>query len=105
MNLVLALDHAARDARIKGVVMRLGMGSLSLAEAEEISTALRRFREHKKFVIAQATGFLTPGLGDYVAATAADEIWVQPKSDFKTSHVCVDVVELATFCNIASSKH
>jgi len=85
MNLVLALDHASRDTRIKGVVMRLGVGALSLAEAEELATALRRFKSHGKFAIAQATGFLTAGLGDYVAATAADEIWVQPKSDFKVS--------------------
>ena len=85
MNLVLALDHASRDSRIKGVVMRLGMGALSLAEAEEISAALGRFRTHGKFVIAQATGFLTAGLGDYVAAAAADQIWMQPKSDFKVS--------------------
>ena len=85
MNLVFALDNASRDTRIKGVVMRLGNGALSLAEAEEIATALHRFRGHHKFVIAQATGFLTSGLGDYVAAAAADEIWVQPKSDFKVS--------------------
>jgi protease-4 len=85
MNLVLALDNASRDGRIKGVVMRLGNGALSLAEAEEVSGALHRFRDHKKFVIAQATGFLTSGLGDYVAAVAADEIWVQPRSDFKVS--------------------
>jgi protease-4 len=85
MNLVLALDKASRDARIKGVVMRLGNGALSLAEAEEIAEALHRFRDAKKFVIAQATGFLSSGLGDYVAAAAADQIWVQPHSDFKVS--------------------
>ena len=89
MNLVFALDHASRDSRIKGVVMRLGNGSLSLAEAEEISVALHRFRDHGKFVIAQATGFLTSGLGDYVAAAAADQIWVQPHSDFKVSGAAV----------------
>jgi protease-4 len=89
MNLVFALDHASRDARIKGVVMRLGNGALSMAEAEEISAALHRFRDHKKFVIAQATGFLTSGLGDYVAAAAADQIWVQPHSDFKVSGAAV----------------
>ncbi|MEO8895995.1 MAG: signal peptide peptidase SppA, partial [Rhizomicrobium sp.] len=44
---------------------------------------------HKKFVIAQATGFLTSGLGDYVAAAAADQIWVQPRSDFKVSGAAV----------------
>jgi protease-4 len=89
MNLVFALDNAARDSRIKGVVMRLGNGALSLAEAEEISAALHRFRDHGKFVIAQATGFLTSGLGDYVAAAAADQIWVQPHSDFKVSGAAV----------------
>ncbi|HEY4275124.1 MAG TPA: signal peptide peptidase SppA [Rhizomicrobium sp.] len=85
MNLVFALDKASRDGRIKGVVMRLGNGALSLAEAEELSGALHRFRDAKKFVIAQATGFLSSGLGDYVAAAAADQIWVQPRSDFKVS--------------------
>ncbi len=89
MNLVFALDNASRDARIKGVVMRLGNGALSLAEAEEIAAALHRFRDRKKFVIAQATGFLTSGLGDYVAAAAADQIWVQPRSDFKVSGAAV----------------
>ena len=85
MNFVFALDNASRDSRIKGLVMRLGNGTVSLAEAEEISAALHRFRDHGKFVIAQATGFLTAGFGDYVAAAAANEIWVQPKSDFKVS--------------------
>lgn len=85
MNYVFALDAAARDPRIKGVVMRLGNGAVSLAQAQELSDSLHRFRSHGKFVIAQATGFLTPGMGDYVAATAANEIWVQPRSDFKVA--------------------
>ena len=85
MNFVLGLDAASRDPRVKGVVMSLGDGAVSLAQAEELSAALHRFRTHGKFVIAQATGFLTSGLGDYVAATAANEIWVQPRSDFKVS--------------------
>ena len=85
MNLVFGLDAASRNSRVKGVVMRLGNGVLSLAQAEELSTALHRFRDHGKFVIAQATGFLTSGLGDYTAAAAANEIWVQPRSDFKVS--------------------
>jgi protease-4 len=85
MNFVFGLDAASRDPRVKGVVMRLGDGALPLAQAEELSDSLHRFRSHGKFVIAQATGFLTPGMGDYVAATAANEIWVQPRSDFKVS--------------------
>jgi protease IV len=85
MDVVLGLDAAGRDRRVKGVVMQLGTGALSTAEAQEIATAVQRFRAKGKFVTAQATAFFSPGLGDYLAASAASEIWVQPKSPFSTS--------------------
>lgn len=85
MDVVLGLDTAGRDARVKGVVMRLGNGALSTAEAQEIGGALQRFRAKGKFVIAQATAFFSAGLGDYLAASAANEIWMQPKSPFSPS--------------------
>src|SRR5580704_3202550 len=82
MDMIFALDAAGRDNRIKGLVMRLGGGGLQLSQAEELSAALARFKAKGKFVIAQATAFDGPGMGDYLAATAADEIWAQPKSTF-----------------------
>jgi len=82
MDVVLGLDAAGRDARVKGAVLRLGNGAISTAEAEEIATAVKRFRSHGKFVIAQATAFFGAGMGDYLTATAADQIWVQPKAPF-----------------------
>jgi protease IV len=85
MEVVLGLDAAGRDQRVKGAVMLLGDGALSTAEAQEIATAIQRFRAKGKFVIAQATAFFGAGLGDYLAASAADEIWVQPKSPFSPS--------------------
>lgn len=85
MDVVLGLEAAGRDARVKGLVMRLGNGALSTAEAQEIAAALQRFRAKGKFVTAQATAFFAAGLGDYLAASAANEIWVQPKSPFSTS--------------------
>lgn len=85
MDVVLGLDAASRDGRVKGVVMRLGTGALSTAEAQEIGTAIHRFRAKGKFVIADASAFFSAGLGDYLAASAADQIWVQPKSPFSVS--------------------
>jgi protease-4 len=85
MQVVLGLDAASRDHRVKGVVMRLGMGALSTAQAQEIATAIQRFRASGKFVIADATAFFGAGLGDYLTASAANEIWVQPKSPFSVS--------------------
>jgi protease-4 len=85
MNLVLGLDSAGRDRRVKGAVVRLGMGALSTAQAQELAAAVKRFRAKGKFVIAQATAFYGAGLGDYLLASSADEIWMQPKSDFAPS--------------------
>jgi protease-4 len=82
MDVVLGLDAAQRDVRVKGVVMHLGNGALSTAQAEEIGAAIRRFRASGKFVIAQASAFFGAGLGDYLAASAANQIWIQPKAPF-----------------------
>jgi protease IV len=82
MDIVLGLDAAARDSRVKGVFVRLGSADLSIAAAQEIAAALKRFRAAGKFVVAHAQGFNGGGLGDYLAATAAGEIWMQPKSSF-----------------------
>ena len=85
MDLIFALDAAGRDKRIKGVVVRLGGGGVALAQAEELTAAFNRFRSHGKFIIAQATSFEGAGMGDYLTAAAADQIWVQPKGDFSVS--------------------
>ncbi len=85
MDIVLALDAAGRDPRVKGVWMRVGDGGISVAQAEEIGTALKRFRATGKFVIAHSQGFDAAGLGDYLVAASANEIWMQPMSTFGTS--------------------
>jgi protease-4 len=80
MDVVMGLDHAARDARVKGVILRVGSSDLALAKAEELRDALRQFKQSKKFVIAYSQSFNASGLGDYDVAAAADQIWMQPVS-------------------------
>ncbi len=87
MNIVLGLDAAEHDNRVKGVFMRVGGGNLSIAEAEEIGAAIKRFRASGKYVIAHAQSFDGAGLGDYLLATYANQIWMQPKSPFSASGV------------------
>jgi protease-4 len=85
MDIVLALDAAGRDARVKGVFLRLGTERSAVPQAEEIGAAIQRFRQTGKFVLAHSQGFLSNGLGDYLTAASADEIWMQPKSPFGTA--------------------
>ena len=85
MDVVLALDQAGRDSRVKGAYLRVGTADMPVAQAEEIGAALQRFRGTGKFVVAHSQGFLSNGLGDYLAASYADEIWMQPQSPFAAS--------------------
>jgi protease-4 len=85
MDFVLALDHAGRDSRVKGLLLRLGTGDISVAQSEELDAAIKRFRTTGKFVIAHSQGFLNGGMGDYLTAASANEIWMQPESPFGTA--------------------
>jgi protease-4 len=87
MDVVLGLDAAERDNRVKGVFVRVGGANMPIAQAEEIGAALKKFRASGKFVIAHAQGFDGAGLGDYLAATSAEQIWMQPKSPFSAAGV------------------
>ena len=82
MDIVMALDTAQRDSRVKGVFLRVGSGDLSVPRAQELRDALKRFRTSGKFVIAHSQSFYSGGLGDYALAAASDEIWMQPVSSF-----------------------
>jgi protease-4 len=85
MDVVMALDRASRDARVKGVFLRVGSGDLAPAKAEELRDALKLFQKSGKFVIAHSQSFYSGGLGDYEVAAAADQLWMQPVSSFFSS--------------------
>lgn len=94
MDVVLALDRAGRDDRVKGMFIRVGNGGMQVAQAEELSAAIERFRKTGKFVIAHAQGFESTGLGDYVLAASANEVWMQPQSVFSAAGASAGAVFL-----------
>jgi protease-4 len=72
-----ALEAAGEDPRIEGLVARLGIGDLGIAQVQELRQAIGEFRETGKFAIAFAESFLeTPFLRD-----ALDKIGVVPRLD------------------------
>jgi protease-4 len=85
MDMVLALDKAGRDSRVKGMFIRVGSGDISIPQAQELSAAIHRFRDTGKFVVAHSQGFLSAGLGDYLTAASANEIWMQPQAPFSAA--------------------
>ncbi len=76
-----ALDAAAQDKRVKGLVVDLSEGApLSLAHIEELRAALKRFRMSGKFAYIYSTSYgeMGRGLGTYYLASAFNNIWMQP---------------------------
>ncbi len=82
-DVVDALDRAAEDRRVKGVVARIGNGGMGLGHIQEIRDAVARFRRSGKPAIAWAETFgeFGAGNGAYYLATAFDEVYLQPSGD------------------------
>ena len=70
-----AIRLSAKDARIKGIYLDCGTSDIHAAQREEITNALRDFRETGKWVIAYADNY---SQGDFMIASVADEVIVNP---------------------------
>ena len=82
-DLVEALERAAADRRVVGLLARFGGAPLGMAQVQELRDALRAFRARKKFAVAWAETFgeFSSSGGSYYLATACDQIWLQPSGD------------------------
>lgn len=75
-DLVKAIDTAATDSRIKLIVLQTdALEHSGISKTEELSAALKRFREHKKKIIAVGDSF---NQDQYLLATQADQILMNP---------------------------
>jgi protease-4 len=77
------LYEAGDDSHVRGLVVKVG-GGLSWARAQELRAAMQAFAKSGKPVVAWAETLGEGGNGtaDYVLATAASEIWLQPTGEF-----------------------
>lgn len=96
-HLIKAIDHAAADPRVVGIVARVDGAKMGVAQVQELRNAIMRFRVQginaKKFTIAYADTFgeATPGTISYYLASAFDEIWLQPIGMLAFSGLAVEV--------------
>jgi len=87
-DILLKLKGAETDDSVKGIYLRGSFTGIGTSRAEELRASLKSFRDSGKFVIAHTQGMI--GLGGpsaYHSITAAEEIWMQPGSDFMINGV------------------
>ncbi|MDQ7005726.1 MAG: signal peptide peptidase SppA [Acidobacteriota bacterium] len=82
-DLLEAIERAAEDDRVKGLVARVGTVPMGLAQVQELRDAVIAFRRSGKFAVAwsETFGEGAAGNGAYYLATAFDEIWMLPSGD------------------------
>jgi protease-4 len=78
-----AVDKAAGDDRVVGLVARIGAVPMGLAQIQEIRDAVARFRASGKPAVAwsETFGEFGAGNGSYYLATAFDQVFLQPSGD------------------------
>jgi len=75
-----AIDRAAVDGRISGLVVDMSQARPSLAAAQELRAAIKRFRAAGKYTAAFADSFSENerATQSYYLASAFERIWMQP---------------------------
>ncbi len=79
-DVIARLDAAAKDHRVKGFVLSLKSGDVTLTQVQELRNAILRFRATGKFTKFYTASFADYGYGLslYYLASAFDEVWMQP---------------------------
>ncbi len=87
-----ALEAAGEDPRVQGLIARLGIGELGIAQVQELRQAISEFRESGKFTIAFAESFGEGGNGTlhYYLASAFGEVWLQPSGGFDVTGLALE---------------
>lgn len=90
------IEAARTDDRVRGLYVRANTGGMAAAQAEEIRSALARFRESGKFVVShiQIDGIRT-GMPGYMAVADSDEVWLQETSEFMPMGLSAEVTFFA----------
>jgi protease IV len=79
-DLVSAVERAAEDDRVRGLVAHIGAWQPSLAQSHELREAVVRLRSSGRRTVAwtESFGELGPGNTGYHLASAFEEVWLQP---------------------------
>ncbi|MBV8169272.1 MAG: signal peptide peptidase SppA [Alphaproteobacteria bacterium] len=91
-ELVSALDQAAGDPRVVGVIADLSDAAPSLATAQELRSAIERLRAAGKTAFAYADSFGEGARGSqtFYLAAGFDQIWLQPSGEVGATGFALD---------------
>lgn len=92
-DMIDALDRAADDSRVKGLVTELRGSMTDVAQLQELRAAVLRFQAAGKFAYIYGSSYGDPGsgLGMYYLASAFGQIWMQPIGEISMAGIRAEV--------------
>ncbi len=80
---VAAIERAAGDERVVGLVAQVGASDMGLARTQELRDAVRAFRRSGKpaYAFAESFGDFGPGNAAFYLAAAFEKVYLQPTGD------------------------
>jgi len=92
-SIVAALDYAAKDKNVKGILLTIDGNALKVAATQEIRDALKAFKASGKFIYTYADTFgeISNGTKNYYLASAATKIWMMPMGTLNLVGISLEV--------------
>jgi len=87
-DIIERMDKAAKDDKIKGIVLKLRSPEVGLGKVDELRAAVARVRKAGKRVYADVQSAMTK---DYLIASACDEIVMPPAGDLMITGLQAEV--------------
>jgi protease-4 len=92
-SIVTALNHAATDKNVKGILLTIDGNALNIATIQEIREALKAFKATGKFIYTYADTFgeISNGTKNYYLASASTKIWMMPMGTLNLIGISLEV--------------
>ena len=92
-DLIKSIEVAATDERIDGIIARLDISDLELAQIQDVARAITYFRQSKKqaYVFSQGFGPLGQGNREYYLASFFDKIYMQPHTTIGLTGIGIEL--------------
>ena len=92
-DLLKSIELAATDERIDGIIAKLDISDLKLAQIQDVARAILTFRKSgkKAYVFSQGFGPLGQGNREYYLATFFDKIYMQPHTTIGLTGIGIEL--------------
>lgn len=92
-KLLKAIEFAAIDERIDGIVARIDVSNLEMAQIQDVARAVMNYKSSGKpaYVFSQGFGPLGQGNREYYLATFFDKIYMQPHTSIGLTGISIEI--------------